>query len=827
MSKELSHSHKTLGAIFRVGWPFIATVVVVLGLSLVSMQILSGARGYVGGESLWSKAQREATDSLFQYAATRDPKHYERYRHAIAVPLGDKLARLALDKPSPDIAAARRGFLAGGNHADDVGKLIAMYRYLGATPWMRDAINIWTDGDRLIADLEHKALQLHELIRQRRPDAARINELVTEIRGIQDKLIPLEAAFSVSIGIASRVITAIVSTVVTVMAVSLLAIGVLLSGRIVRRADQAEAEVEAQRERAGITLRAISDAVITTDNSGRIEFMNPAAERLTGWPFADARGLSLPRVFRALDEVTREYLPNPVEMTLRERRAVPPTARTMLRRRDGTEISIDEQTAPLHDPRGNVAGAVLVFQDVSAERRFTAELSYQATHDALTDLPNRREFENRVTTALALARPQEPLAVVYLDVDQFKVVNDTSGHAAGDELLRAVGAALKRVLRRTDLLARLGGDEFGLLVTRCPPDRAMQITEAMRDAIYRLGFTWEDRTYRVTASIGLVCVDEPGRSLTEVLGAADRACYLAKDRGRNRVQIHDPADTEMQRRRGETGWVSEIHRAIAEGRLRLYAQKIYHLRDEGGCAEHCEILIRMVNQQGEIVPPMAFLPAAERFGLMTDIDRWVIEQCFAQLAERQAHGDAPGLCAINLSGASLNDERMLDHIRTQIDRHAITPATICFEITETVAIAALGRVGTFMRELRTLGCRFSLDDFGSGMSSFGYLRELPVDYIKIDGRFVKSMATDHIDRAIVQSIQQIGEVMGIATIAEWVEDPATISLLRDMGVNYAQGYAVGRPAPFEEMHFMIDKPEPAARTEPMMVPLPRTKHRGE
>lgn len=820
------HSLKTLTTILRTGWPFIAVVILVLGFSLLSMSILSAARAYVGGEGLWSKAQKEAVWHLIRYAETRDQAEFKQYQNAIEVPLSDRRVRLELDKRSPDYEHTRDNFVRGGNHADDHNSVAMLYRYFGKTSLMRDSVQAWIEGDTLIDALRTAAESLRTAI-DGDADTATIARHVADIRRINDELIPLENRFSEALGEASRTVTKVLGMTMAILTSILLLAGLWLSGRIVRRANQAEAEVEAQRERAGITLRSISDAVITTDNSGRIEFMNPAAERLTGWQFADARGLSLPRVFRALDEVTREYLPNPVEMSLRERRAVPPTARTMLRRRDGTEISIDEQTAPLHDPDGNVTGAVLVFQDVSAERRFTAELSYQAKHDALTDLPNRREFEHRVTAALASASPQDPIALIYLDVDQFKVVNDTSGHAAGDELLRAVGMALKRILRRTDVLARLGGDEFGLLVTHCPPDRAAQIAEAMRDAIYRLGFSWEGRAYRVTGSVGLVSIAESGRSLVDALSAADRACYLAKDKGRNRVQIHNPADAETQRRHGEMGWVTEIHHAIAENRFRLYAQKIQRLRDSSGRADHCEMLIRLINPQGEMVPPMAFLPAAERFGLMPDIDRWVIDQCFSQLAQRQLFGDTPGLCAINLSGASLNDERMLDHIRGQFERHAISAASICFEITETVAISALGGVGNFMRELHALGCRFSLDDFGSGMSSFGYLRELPVDFIKIDGRFVKNMATDHIDRAIVQSIQQIGEVMGIATIAEWVEDPATISLLRDMGVNYAQGYAVGRPAPFEKMHFMIDKPEPVASTEPMIVPLPRTKHRGE
>ncbi len=790
---------QTLVKVFRYGWPFMAVVVVILGFSLLSMNILSAARAYVGGEGLWSKAQKEAVEYLFRYAETRDPAYYSQFLASMDVPQSDRRVRLEMDRARPDYRVTLENFVRGRNHPDDHDGVVMLYRYFGSTPWMRDSVRAWIKGDALIAELAAAGEALHAAIGAGVTDPRKVGPLLANIRRINDQLIPFEDEFSAALGDASRDVRAVLGGTIVVLASVLLTLGLILSWRIVRRAEEAEAIADAERERAQITLSSIADGVITTDTDGRIDYMNPAAERLTGWLFRDARGLSLPRVFRIVDEGTRAPMPDPVETALRERRAVPPTMRAALLRRDGCEIAVDEQAAPLRDAAGSATGAVLVFQDVATERRYTAKLSYQATHDALTGLPNRGEFENRLSHALTGAGPDNAFAVLFLDIDQFKVINDTCGHAAGDELLRKAGAILLSRLRKTDTLARLGGDEFGALLANCDASHAANLAEQLRDALANMTFMWEGKSFRITASVGLVHVTGRDHTQAEILSAADSACYIAKDKGRNRVQPHTPGDADLEKRHSEMNWIGRIHAAIEDDRLRLYCQEIVSLEANAPRDVHFEVLLRMLDEHGELVPPMAFIPAAERYGLMMTLDRWVIRHVFEQLArERKAGGRDAATYAINLSGASLNDERMLDFIRGQFTANELPTNVISFEVTETVAIAALDRAAQFMRQLRDMGCRFALDDFGSGMSSFGYLRELPVDYLKIDGRFVKRLLLDHVDRAMVESIHRIGHVMGIATIAEWVENDDVVEVLREIGVNFAQGYGLGKPRPMPD-----------------------------
>jgi diguanylate cyclase (GGDEF)-like protein/PAS domain S-box-containing protein len=790
---------KTLAKVFLYGWPFMAVVIVVLGFSLQSMNILSAARAYVGGEGLWSKGQKEAVEYLFRYAETRDPGYYDKFRESISVPQSDERVRLEMDRARPDYRVTLENFVRGRNHPDDHDGIVMLYRYFGNTPWMRDSISAWIKGDALIANLAAAGETLHKAIEAGVTDPETIAALLANIRRINDQLSPFEYEFSAALGNASRSVRAVLGTTIVILASVLLLMGLILSWRILRRVEVAEAAADAEHERAQITLSSIADGVITTDRDGRIDYMNLAAERLTGWLFRDARGLPLPQVFRIVDEESRAPMADPVETALRERRAVPPTMRAALLRRDGSEIAVDEQAAPLRDAGGNATGAVLVFQDVATERRYTAKLSYQATHDALTGLPNRSEFEGRLAHTLTTVGAECPLAVLFLDIDQFKVINDTCGHAAGDELLRKVGAVLLGRIRKTDTLARLGGDEFGALLTNCDWSHAETLAEQLREALANMTFMWEGTSFRITTSVGMVHVTGRDHSQAEILSAADSACYIAKDKGRNRVQTHLPGDAELEKRHNEMNWINRIHAAIEDDRLRLYCQEILSLEVNAPRDMHFEVLLRMVDEQGELIPPMAFIPAAERYGLMTRLDRWVIRHVFERLAqERKAGRGYNATYAINLSGASLNDERMLDFIRGEFATHGIPTEAICFEVTETVAIAALDRAAQFMRQLRAMGCRFALDDFGSGMSSFGYLRELPVDFLKIDGRFVKRLQHDHVDRAMVESIHHIGRVMGIATIAEWVEDDDVVQTLRAIGVDFAQGYAIGKPRPMGE-----------------------------
>ena len=577
-----------------------------------------------------------------------------------------------------------------------------------------------------------------------------------------------------------------------------------------RERDQAEAALYAEKERALVTLQSIGDAVITTDIEGRVEFLNPVAEALTGWSYAEADGRPLQQVFKIISEITRLPVENPVEKALLQNGIVGLANHTVLIRRDGHEVHIEDSAAPIRERDGHIIGVVLVFHDVGEKRKLAHQLSYQATHDALTGLINRSEFERELEYLLdSAASLHREHALLYLDLDQFKVVNDTCGHSAGDELLRQLTARIQAKMRESDTFARLGGDEFGVLLENCPLDQAVRLANVLLDEVGTFHFTWLDKSFAVGVSIGLVEITAGSGNSASVLSAADTACYAAKDKGRNRVQVYSPGDVEMAERHGEMHWVARIAKAFEENRFRLHYQPIVLAGEsepaiphgprpvaDRGAVQHFEILLRMLDEENNLVLPGSFIPAAERYNLMVEIDRWVVSNVFNWLL---AHSERPVICAINLSGQSVNDDRFLAFLIDQIKGSRVTPQQVCFEITETAAISNLTKASNFIKTIKSLGCSFSLDDFGSGMSSFAYLKNLPVDYLKIDGSFVRDMVNDPIDHAMVESINNIGHVMGIETIAEFVENQAILEKLRAIGVDYAQGYGIAKPSPLEEM----------------------------
>jgi diguanylate cyclase (GGDEF)-like protein len=433
-------------------------------------------------------------------------------------------------------------------------------------------------------------------------------------------------------------------------------------------------------------------------------------------------------------------------------------------------------------------------KELKLGQEYAVKLAYHASHDPLTGLVNRLEFEKRLAVALSgsVSHGRQHV-VMYLDLDQFKIVNDTCGHAAGDQLLRQVSALLKEQVRERDSLARLGGDEFGVLLENCPLQEALGIADKLRQCITDFHFVSEGRSFTIGASLGVVQVADGSLNLTDILSAADAACYVAKEKGRNRVQLYRPHDSEVSMRRGEMEWVSRLQRALEEGRFVLHAQKILSIGGDFPQANHHELLVRMIDEHGKIVPPMAFIPAAERYSLMPLIDQWVVRNAFAAIS---AMGPGCGTFAINISGASIGDERILEFVREQFRNFVMPPRSICFEITETAAIANFDKAARFFGEMKSLGCLFSLDDFGAGMSSFGYLKHLPVDFIKIDGSFVKDVAQDPVAVAMVRAINDVGHVMGKKTIGEFVNGEPVLRVLREIGVDFAQGNWISPPSPF-------------------------------
>ncbi|GAB2783221.1 EAL domain-containing protein [Dyella kyungheensis] len=906
--------------------PFVLVVVVMIGLCVASLDILSAARAFVGGESRWSKAQKIAVSSLQHYLTSNAEADYQQFLDAIAVPLGHRAGRIELDRAQPDMSVVTAGFRRGGTDEADIPGMARLYRYFHHVGSIRRAVDVWVEADRSIDELIALGTEAHRRISAGERDRAWRASTRAQLRAIDERLTPMEYAFSDALASASRETANLLRACLCLAAATM----VLIATRRVRRllddrvrvthelrasedrfqlavagsndglwdwdrtsghvylsprlrqmlglsaADdgattsvfqrlhpqdrrrvmravtahvwrnhpldvefrvpqrhgvprwfhargassrdatgtsrrmagsvteiterrRADAMLFAAKERAEVTLQSIGDAVITTDATGCIEFLNPSAERLTRWSTERARGRPVGAICHFVAESSGVPIGDPVMQVLDGQTAWSQHDKLVLRHPEGPAIAIDLTATPIRDRAGNMDGAVLVMRDVSSDREHAAQLSYQASHDVLTGLINRREFERRLALAVKAAESSgRPFTVLYLDLDQFKVVNDTCSHAAGDELLRQIGTLFLAQVRATDAVARLGGDEFVVLLEDCDADAAVHVAESLRAAIGDLHFAFGERSFATSASIGLVSLSADERLAREdILGAADAACHLAKEKGRNRVQTYHLDDDEVAVRQIEMCWVSRIQAALASNRFELYEQDIVDLRHHMP-QRHVELLLRMVGEGGELIPPRAFIPSAERYGLMPSIDRWVVQSAFSALREAMDRGmpDIPSQCAINLSGTSLCESGFAAFLRQQFATFAIAPSSICFEITETAAISSLSRATAFIHEMRALGCYFSLDDFGAGMSSFTYLKHLPVDFVKIEGSFVKDMIDDPIDYAMVEAINNLGHVTRKQTIAECVGTPELLAAVHRLGIDFAQGFVLSVPRPF-------------------------------
>lgn len=555
-------------------------------------------------------------------------------------------------------------------------------------------------------------------------------------------------------------------------------------------------ELEHEKNRALVTLHSIGDGIITTDASGVVQYLNPVAEQLTGWSKHQAMGEDLASIFHVYDERTNTKINTLVERCINENRNIASAAQSVLINRNGLVTAIEDTVAPIRSSNDDIIGTIIVFRDVSRTRELSRKLSYQASHDALTNVINRRAFEIQLAKVIKRARDSnEQHALLYLDLDQFKVVNDTCGHDAGDQLLIQITSLLQSKLGKSDTLARLGGDEFGILLRNCPLNTARDFAETLLSALKQFRFEWQSIHFQLGVSIGIAMIDSNSDNLVTAMSAADMACYVAKDTGRNRVHIYSHGNKELIRRRDEMQWVAKLTQALKENRFVLYKQPIAPLCSDKPYKDRYELLLRLYDNTGTLILPSEFIPAAERYNFMPTLDRWVIRNAFMYVAE--SAGDTE-CYSINLSGTSLNTNTLLRYIMQESKKYNIKPENICFEITETAAINNLPKVAKLVRELKKMGFKFALDDFGKGVSSFMYLSSLPVDYLKIDGEFVRNLLNNTVNHAIIWSINNIGRILGIQIIAEYVENEHLHDALNDIGVDFAQGYEFGRPEPLDE-----------------------------
>ena len=566
-------------------------------------------------------------------------------------------------------------------------------------------------------------------------------------------------------------------------------------------------ELAEQHELLRITLQSIGDAVITTDAGGRVTWLNPVAELMTGWPADEAQGRPLADIFRTVDSVTGEALADPVAACLSGNSATESAQQPVLIARDGTEFGIEDTAAPIRNRSGELLGTVLVFHDVSEQRRMSGEMAYRASHDVLTGLVNRTEYDTRLTRLLNKAREDQTAhAMLFIDLDQFKLVNDACGHAVGDQLLQQISRLLGESIRTRDTLGRLGGDEFAILLEHCSIDQAERIAQKICKQMDDFRFVHEERRFRIGTSIGLVPIDARWTSIAAIQQAADSACYAAKEAGRNRVHIWHDSDAALRARRIEIQWAARIEHALDHGGFVLYAQRFRSLHAEPD-GLRAEVLLRMKNDDQTVTLPGAFMPAAERFHLAGRIDRWVLKQVVAWMQEPDA-GAATASLSVNLSGLSVGDRTFRTWACALLaEAGPKVCARLWLEITETAAITNPADAAIFVAEVRQLGVKVALDDFGAGASLFGYLKTLAVDYLKIDGQFIQDVVRDPLDAAAVRCFVDVAKVVGVQTVAEWVDHPAVLQRVTEMGVDFVQGFLIHRPEPIDTLKMPQRSPE--------------------
>lgn len=761
-------------------------IAIVFALSIIQVQ--SSTSAYLAGLSIWTRGQSEAVRYANNFARTGDPAVLELARESLKLPIGDMLARIALEQEFMDYDEASRGFLQGGNHPDDIPRMIWLFHFFQNTIYFRDAVKVWRDSDPLIIELQHVLDKLE--VTPRNP-TDKLEKLQIELEQINKQLDQLQTDFRKAMSLASRSMTTIMSFATVIIFVLLGSIAALLLMRLTSEVRHSERKFRNTFENAAVGIAQI-------DSTGQILDANSALSSILDYHYNELIQLQMS------DLVHQENVDSFAEQqaTLQEGAGkdegenVKVSFKQRLHRKDQSLVWVQTTMSRFKWDETDTYCYVCIFEDVSEQHRLSKELSFQARHDNLTGLINRRAFDGYLKEALIKARSENFIhSLCFIDLDQFKVINDTLGHLAGDQMLLQVTQLFSGLLRKSDLLARLGGDEFGLILDCCEPDQAVKMVETIRTTLNDLPFVWKGRSFNISCSIGVVPIQADSGTEAELLQAADSACHMAKEQGRNKVILTYQGDQELAARRIQMEWIERIRHAIEGNKLYLDAQELVALTPT--LKTRIEVLVRMMGDNDEVIPPGAFIPAAERFGLMHLVDRWVIKHVCACIQSHAITLAQIGAIHINVSGKSFDHEDFIEFTLETINQYKIPANKLCFEITETAAVSNLAVVRKFMQKLGERGSTFALDDFGAGLSSFAYLKQLPVEYLKIDGAFVKNMADDDTDKAMVRAINDIGKTLGKVMVAEFVEDQPALDFLKNIGVEYGQGFYLHRPERFE------------------------------
>lgn len=757
---------------------------IAIGFTLSIIQIQSGTAVYLAALNNWSYGVNESIRQAKSYVNTGDPAGLQITREKYQIPLGNLHARHILEQDDLDFKSSYRSFLQAGNHPDDISKMIWLFRLFQNAPYFNDAIKAWRSTDLWIVKLGDIIEKLPSLPHSSASEVKAINLALDQIIS---HLAQPQNEFQVKMSLASRAITTLLSIASVLFFLLLGGIATLLFNKLTATIRVSEYKFRSTFENAAVGIAQL-------DQNGRIIEANGALCNILQYKYDVLSQLRYNQLIHPDDSNIFMDERTLLDKGISER----VTFKQRLHSVDKSVVWVQTTMSRFEWGSPSEIRYICIIEDVSEQHRLNIELSYQASHDNLTGLINRRAFDNYLSKSLIKVRNENLVhCLCYIDLDQFKVINDTLGHLAGDQLLLQVTKLFSRRLSKNDLLARLGGDEFGLILNNCDPEQAIETAEDLRNSLGELPFSWDGRAFNITCSIGITPIMATSGDEAALMQAADSACHMAKEQGRDRVIMTYQDDVELAARRVQMQWIERIRRAIETNQLFLDAQRIVPLSPDKNM--HIEVLVRMRGDNNEIIPPNAFIPAAERFNLVHLIDRWVIHHICEHLHRYPLKSNNVDVCHINISGKSFDQEDFTQFTIQTMKKFDIPANSLCFEITETAAISNLTVVCEFIEKLKAMGSSFALDDFGAGLSSFTYLKKLPVKYLKIDGAFVRNMANDNTDKAMVNAISNIGQTLGKIIVAEFVEDEQALAYLKEMGVEFAQGYYLHKPEKLDQL----------------------------